>query len=252
MKTRRQFFYTLLIFGIFLFVNISCVTIRKIEYFRDFENFADPTANPRTHNTIQAFDQLSIIVLSADQQTAQILNYAGENQEVGYQVDQSGNVFFPFAGNINIAGLTTAQAAEKIRDTISRVVSNPMVIVSFMKTQITVMGEVNSQGVYPVSGEKLNIYEALALGGGITEWGDRRKVVLMRVIDNKPRFFPLNLTDSKIAYSEFFYVRPNDVIIVEPLRAKIYRNSFYRDIMLTLTGLITTIVVYTQGNIFSR
>lgn len=250
MKTRRQFFYKLLIFGVFLSVNISCVTIRKIEYFRDFENFAQPSQNPRTHNAIQAFDRLSIIVLSADQQTAQILNYARENQEVGYQVDQSGNVFFPFAGNIHIEGLTTSQAADKIRLAIGNVVSNPMVIVSFIDTQITVMGEVNSQGVFPISGEKINIYEALALGGGITEWGDRRKVVLMRVVDDKPRFFTLNLSNSQVAYSEFFYVQPNDVIIVEPLRAKIYRNSFYRDIVLTLTGLITTIVVYTQGNIF--
>lgn len=250
MKTRGRLF-TICFTSILLFaMNVSCVTIKRIEYFNDFEKFAEPVANPKTQKTIKPFDKLSVIILSTDQQTAQILNFAEESMEAGYVVDESGNIEFPFVGKINIGGMTTQQASAEIRGIIGSVVSNPVVLVRYLDQQVTVLGEVYRQGVYPISREKINIYEALALGGGITEWGDRRKIVLMRVINNEPRFFPLDLSNSEIAYNEFFYVQPNDVVFVEPMRAKVYRNSFYRDIVLTITGLITTLVVYTRGNIF--
>ena len=83
---------------------------------------------------------------------------------LGYLVDEEGNVNFPFVGNINVASLTTAQASEKIQKALSDYVSNTSVTVKFVDNQVTVMGEVNRQGVFPFIQDKLNIYEAIGLG----------------------------------------------------------------------------------------
>jgi polysaccharide biosynthesis/export protein len=253
MDKRTRFISISWILLILYFANTSCVSIRKIEYFKDYDKFADPTPNPRTQKPIMPFDKLSIVILSTDEQTAKILNYPEEldgfieNQyRTGYLVDENGNIHFPFLGEIHVEGLITSEAAEKIKNSLGRLVASPAVVVKYIDNRITVIGEVNQQGSYPITRDKINIYEALALGGGITEWGDRRKVVLMRMEDEKPHFHTLDLSNSKIAYHEHFYILPNDVVIVEPLRAKIYRNSIYGDIWLTISSLITTALIYSR------
>lgn len=198
------------------------------------------------------FDKLSIIVLSPDQETAKILNlqaelenYMGNSERSGYLVDKDGNINFPFGGKIFVQGLTINEAAQKIKVSISGLVSNAEVVVSFLDHRVTVLGHVVLQGMYTFNQDKINIYEAIALGGGLSDYGDRKKVVLLRMEDDKPTFHKLNLSNSQIAYSEYFYILPNDVIFVEPLRAKIFaQNSVYRDVFFTVTSLITTAIVY--------
>jgi polysaccharide biosynthesis/export protein len=251
MKNKLNF-KTSFIFLVFLIINISCVTVKKVEYFRDIKEFSEPTVNPMTQKEIIPFDKLSIIVLSTDQETAKILNFPtevenfmGNAERTGFLVDEEGNIYFPFVGKIKVEGFTIIEAAQEIKTSISGLVPNPEVIVSFLDNRVTVLGQVNNQGMHTINREKINIFEAIGLGGGITDFGDRRKVVLMRMEEDKPTFHRINLTSSQIAYSEYFYVLPNDVIFVEPLRAKIYiQNSVYRDVFLTVTSLITTAIIY--------
>ncbi len=164
----------------------SCVPIKQLSYFNDINELEEPGVNPRTQKLIMPFDRLYIKVISIDPQTSQIFNATEEmrsgvsNGILGYLVDEAGNVNFPFVGNINVVSLTTAKASEKIQKALSDYVPNTSVIVKYIDNQVTIMGEVKQQGVFTFTQDKLNIYEALGLGGGLTQYGDRKKIILIR------------------------------------------------------------------------
>jgi polysaccharide export outer membrane protein len=196
------------------------------------------------------FDKLYIKVISIDPQTSQIFNATEEmrsgvnNGIIGYLIDEKGNVDFPFVGNINVASLTTAQAAEKIQKALSDYVPNTSVTVKYVDNQVTVLGEVKQQGVFPFIQDKLNIYEALGLGGGLTQYGDRKKIILIRNEGPKIMHYRLDLSDSKIAGKDYYYILPNDVIVVEPLKAlsSSYQNITYTTILSSITTLIAVLL----------
>ena len=155
--------------------------LKNLSYFNDINELEEPGVNPRTQKLIMPFDKLYIKVLSIDPQTSPIFNtteemrYGSGSSVIGYLVDEAGNINFPFVGNINVGGLTTAKAVEKIQKALSDYVSNTSVTVKYIDNQVTVMGEVQRQGVYTFTQDKLNIYEAIGLGGGITRYGDSKK-----------------------------------------------------------------------------
>jgi len=231
----------------------SCVPLTQLRYFNDIEETGEPTVNPRTQKLIMPFDKLYIRVLSIDLQTSQIFNATEEMRSLGYGVssgllgylvDEESNINFPFVGKINVGALTTAEAAERIQEALSDYVANTSVIVKYVDNQVTVMGEVARQGLYPFPQDKLNIYEALSLGGGITRYGDRKNVMLLRHVDGKIMHYRLNLADSKIAGKSYYYVLPNDVIIVEPLRAvsTSYANITYSTILSTISTALAVLL----------
>jgi len=233
-----------------LMVAVSCVPAKKVSYFTDI-NTLSPGVNPRTQKTITAFDRLYIKVLSIDPQTSQIFNSSeemrygsGNNGVIGYLVDETGNINFPFVGNIKVVSLTTSQAAERIQNALTDYVTNTSIIVKYIDNQITVIGEVQRQGVYSFTQDKLNIYEAIGLGGGITRYGDRKNIVLIRNQGDKIMHFRLNLSNSMIADNAAYYILPNDVIVVEPLKAvsSSYSNITFTTVLTSITTLIAVLL----------
>jgi polysaccharide export outer membrane protein len=233
-----------------LIFTASCVPLKQLSYFNDLDELVEPGINPRTQKLIMPFDKLYIKVISIDAPTNQIFNDNEEmrsgssNGVLGYLVDEAGNVNFPFVGNINVVKLTTAQASEKIQKALGDYVSNISVTVKYIDNQVTVMGEVQHQGVYSFIQDKLNIYEALGLGGGLSQYGDRRKIILIRNEGTKIMHYRLDLSNSKIAAKDYYYILPNDVIVVEPLKAlsSSYQNITYTTILSSVTTLIAVLL----------
>jgi polysaccharide biosynthesis/export protein len=235
---------------IFVIFSVSCVPTQKLTYLSDINELTEPHVNPRTQKLIMPFDKLYIKVISTDPNTSQMFNSTEEmrsgvtNGVLGYLVDEAGNVNFPFVGNINVASITLAQASEKIQKAMNDYVPNTSIIVKFIDNQITVIGEVERQGLYSFTQDKLNIYEALGLGGGITRYGDRKKIILIRNEGKNIMHYRLDLSDSKITNKDLYYVLPNDVIIVEPMKAvsSSYQNITYSTILTSVSTLIALLL----------
>jgi len=231
---------------------VSCVPTKQLSYFNDINELDEPGINPRMQKLIMPFDKLYIKVLSIDLQTSQIFNSTDEMRTssygntgiLGYLVDEKGNINFPFVGDINVGYMTTSQAGIKIQKALSDYVSNTSVSVKYIDNQVTIMGEVNRQGVFSFTQDKLNVYEALGLGGGLTRYGDRKNIILIRLEDEKVMHYKLNLSDSKIATKDYYYILPNDVIVVEPLKAvsTSYSNITYTTILSSITTLIAILL----------
>src|ERR1035437_88824 len=250
MPKRMKFTYYKAVVILIMIFTASCIPTKQLNYFNDLNELEEPGVNPRTQKLIMPFDKLYIKVISIDPQTSQIFNASEEmrsginNGVLGYLVDEKGNVNFPFVGNINVVSLTTAQASEKIQKALSDYVPQTSVTVKYIDNQVTVMGEVKQQGVYSFIQDKLNIYQALGLGGGLTQYGDRKKIILIRNVGDKIMHYRLNLSDSKIAGKDYYYILPNDVIVVEPMSAisSSYQNITYTTILSSITTLIAVLL----------
>ena len=204
----------------------SCVPTTQLSYFNDIDELEKPVVNPKSQKTIMPFDRLYIRILSIDPQTRLIFDFPEEirtstsgNNILGYLVDEAGNIEFPFVGKINVGSLTLTDAGKKIQSALNEYVANTAITVKFIDSQVSILGEVQQQGVYSFSQDKLNIYEALALGGGLTRYGNRKNVILIRQEGDRIMHHKLNLSDSKIASKDYYYVLPNDFVVVEPLKS---------------------------------
>jgi polysaccharide biosynthesis/export protein len=251
MKNRTQRISRVGFILLIMIFTLSCVPVEKLNYFNDIDDMSEPVVNPKGQKVIMPFDKLYIKVISIDEKTSQLLNSI-DNQSsgtvsgiIGNIVDESGDLNYPYIGKINVAGLTLAQAGLKMEEALNQVVSKSAVIIKFIENNVTVMGEVQRQGMYTFSQDKINIYDALALGGGLTKYGDRSKVVLMRQEGDKILHYKLNLSNSRIAEKSYFYIQPNDIIVVEPLKnisGSYGNNTFY--MVISSVSLLLTILIF--------
>ncbi len=232
---------------------ISCVPLKKLTYINDVKELQAPYINPKEHKLISPFDKLYVKVYSIEEKTNLIFG-ANENMSmgstagmIGYLVDEAGDINFPLTGKIHVGGLSTDEASVKINESLNEYVPTASVMVKFIENSVTVIGEVVRQGTYSFTQDKITIYDALALGGGITQVGKRKDVVLIRQEGDKIMHHTLDLSDSKISEKEYYYIQANDIIIVEPLRwASVNSFSNVYSLVLSSLSFILTIILTFQ------
>ncbi len=232
-----------------LILVVGCTPTSKLRYVEnEGENIhKNQYNNDRSEKTIQPYDYLYIRIYSLDEQTNSIFRErdygAYETELISYAVDDGGNINFPFIGNILVKDLTINQAKDKIESALSRYLNNVSIRVRFVSNKITVLGEVYRPGQYAFYDEKVNIFQALGFASGINTFGNKENVTLIREKDNVIKYFYLDLTEKDIVSSEFYYLLPNDVVIVNPINAKyrelrVYPLTLVSTILSTITALV--------------
>ena len=243
-----------LILGIVLLL-ASCVPQSKLKYVQDetTTQLKEEYLFNRPEKRIKPFDNLYINVLSMDEQTARIFSNQSSNTSGGinldllsYTVSEKGSIDFPFIGEINLNNLTLLEAKAKVEKEISQYLSNTAITMKFVNSNITVLGEVRNQGEFPYFKEQLNIFQALGYAGGVTDYGDKSKVTLIREYKNLVKYHNLDLTDKSIIESNLYYLQPGDVVIVEPIKTKFrnLRTFTYSTFLATTTTLITILYFF--------
>lgn len=230
-------------------LSTSCVTYSKLRYFNEVDSKTDTYSVERTPKTIQPFDKLYIKVFGIDERAQKAFSnnegYSGFSDASlsSYIVNDSGKIAFPFIGTIQLSGLTVEQAGRKIQAKLSEYLSNTDVIVRFISNHISVLGEVEHQGDFTYNEDKLTIYQALAMAGGLTRYGNRKEIVIMRKTEHNVVYSKVNLNDKKLVQGSYFYLLPGDVVIVEPLKAVAfsYQNSTYTNILATFSTLASLV-----------
>jgi polysaccharide biosynthesis/export protein len=215
--------HSLLALLLFLIVFSSCTSTKQTIYFKDIQkdttltNLVSKNFEPK----IQTGDLLSITVASLSPENTALYN-APQNAQgplSGYLVDENGDIQFIKLGTLHVAGMTRKELKMKLEKDLSSYLLQTVVAVGFLNRHITMMGAISSQ-VLPMPNDNMTIFDALAAGGGITEKGKADNVLVIREKDNSKEFKRLNLTDKSIFYSPYFYLQPNDIIYVEPVKIK--------------------------------
>lgn len=233
----------------------SCVSNKKITYFQDIQTVNQAKlegATKYTELTIQTDDVLSINIFTLNPQSGSIVNQAASTptlggntnnslstQNTGFLVDKNGEIELSLIGKVKVANLTTYQARELIREKASEFYKQPNVQLRFANFKISVLGEVNAPSAYTLPNEKVTILDALSLAGDLTIYGKRDNILIIRDNDGKKEFARLNLNSSDIFNSPYYYLRQNDVVYVEPNKAKVSANNTPQ---IQTIGIITSVL----------
>jgi polysaccharide biosynthesis/export protein len=238
----------------------SCISPRSIVYFQG--ESTSVSSDSITHSyvpTIQPNDLLSVVVGSLSAESNEIFNLpnqlstsamsyggGGGQQPVGYLVDQDGHIDLPLAGKISIGGLTTRQANEIVRKALLPFLREPTVSIRTLNFKVSVLGEVNRPAIYVIPDEKITLPEVLSLAGDMTIFGRRDNILIIREENGKREYIRLDLTSRDIFTSPYYYLRKNDVLYVEPVKARMASTDrtlqIYPIVLSTITALSLIIV----------
>jgi len=160
----------------------------------------------------------------------------------GYDVNPEGNIVLPTVGSIKVGGLTLEETRKLLQESADKVFKNSTIECKLLSFKFTVIGEVRAPGTYVNYNNYLTVLEAIGRAGGVGDYGNRSNVLVIRPYDKGTKTFRLNLQDKKILSSEAYFLLPNDVVIVEPLKQKIFSMNLptISFIITTFTSVITT------------
>src|SRR5690606_27814161 len=165
----------------------SCATRKDVVYFQDTGSFETIVNTNRSVSKFKVDDLVSIHVSSLNPEASAPFNlFRGQAEggfrpeQVDYLVDESGEIDFPVIGKIRIEGLSPEELRLLLRDRLSEYLKDPIINIRLRNFSVTVLGEVNRPGTYPVNGEQISILEALGLAGDLTIRGVRENVLVIR------------------------------------------------------------------------
>ena len=233
----------------------SCANKKNIVYFQQ----KNDTIKNSTYfsESIQKNDILNVKVSALDitsitpfLENNSITNKNTEERLIdGYKVNSNGEINLPIVGKVKVEGLNTASAGKKIEDELSKKIINPIVNVTILTFRITILGEVNNPGTLTLYNQKINLIQAIGLAGDMTIFGKRKQIKIIRENNGVSTKKIIDITKSDFFDSEYYYLKNNDVIYVEPSFAKVKNSGYVGQIsnVATIFSLITSIILLARN-----
>jgi polysaccharide export outer membrane protein len=215
----------------------SCVSTKQLTYLQENTDSADTLALLRKRQEpyrLQINDLISIRVKALDQETVGIFNPIGDSNPNatgeerlyydGFKVDDHGNIRIPSIGEMNVLGFTVDEVRQKLEAILLKdyfkAEANVFVTVKLAGIRYTINGEIGSPGSNIIYRDQVSIMEAIANSGDITVTGDRSDVVIIRQYPAGQKVHHIDLTKLDAMNSPYYYVKPNDLILINPLPQK--------------------------------
>ena len=215
----------------------SCVPYKKMLYLKDAqmvtENQSANYINERNVDyKLQPGDNLYIrFINTIDERSAAAL--AGDNTSRtystssdasiylhSYTLDENGCIELPLTGKIELKNLTVDGAKEKMQTEINKFVNQTTLIVKLSNFNLTVLGEVAKPGMYKVYQSQINLFEAVSMAGNMTNFAKKNEVKIIRQTDTGSEIHIVDMGQADILSSPYYYLKPNDIVYVEPLKIK--------------------------------
>lgn len=234
----------------------SCIRYKKLLYLKS-KNDADAVFTyVKNPYKIRTGDNLDIKFSSTDANTSAILNkesgLANSSQVNsaslyvnGYSVGDVGTIEIPLIGKVFVKGLTIPEIHDTLIARLESYLSIKNVIIKISNFRVTILGEVKAPGTQFIYSDNVNIFQALGLAGDLTDLANRKKIKVLRSDDNNSggKISYIDISNPNCISSENFYLLPNDVVYVEPIRAKGIRgNLAYITLFITLTTAVLFLI----------
>ncbi|WP_291115177.1 polysaccharide biosynthesis/export family protein [Flavobacterium sp. UBA6135] len=248
-------------------LSISCVPQSDLTYLQQKNTQTNQIVNEVSKKPyrVQSNDVLVITIKTLDQKLSEMFlasaNTGGQRLQSeqalyfeGYTVDDHGSIRVPVLGEVFVLGSTTDEVRieieKRLLDEYFKKEANVFVNVKLGGLRYTINGEVNSPGTKLLFQEKANILEAIANAGDITMVGDRKNVLLVRQMPHGTEMYSLDLTDASVMQSPYYYIQPNDYILVNPLKQKSWGTGTTGiqsiSTLISILSLVTTVIILTS------
>lgn len=247
----------------------SCATNKRVAYIQQVQTDI-PTAIEQDYQIrIKPLDRLTVTINSKDPELAAPFNAASSYNSLNglssyssssngnlqiLTVDKEGKIQLPIIGEIDCDGLTRNELAKKIENTIREngMVHDPIVIIQFADVKFSVLGEVARPGQFSITKDRISLFDALAMAGDLTIYGQRENVALIREENGMRTVHYFDLKNPDILTSPYFYLQQDDVVYVTPNKYKaqageINQNrSFYISLVSVAVSVATLLVTITR------
>ena len=240
----------------------SCGNVREMQYLQGQFDTAKLSQVVYPEPVIQSNEMVSITVYSDDPRASAYYNLpvqptiagtgavsegltaAPPQQGSSYLVDEAGNIQFPGLGPLKVSGLTKDQLYKLLESKLADKLQHPYFTIRLSSYKITMIGEVAKPGSFTIPNERVSLLEAIALAGDLTPFGRRDNVLIIREINGQRSFERLDLRKPEILGSPYFYLQPNDMVIVDLTKNKAAASdaSTVRNIALA-TSLISVVAI---------
>lgn len=242
----------------------SCITTHHINYLQPTKNFipAYKDTVSYTDYRLRVGDKLYIQVYSTDEKTNALFNgnrnssmqmMSGSSSSSGEMMDlytnlihSNGTIKLPLVGEVYVQGLSLREAKGAIEEAIKPILTLNSVDVRIMGQYFSIIGAGKS-GRFPITREKVNIFQAIAMAGDVGFYADRSKIKILRETENggtQIKVFDIRSVD--IIHSEYYYIEPNDVLFLQPLKEQFFGVSTF------WTAISTIITTYSFGVIIYK
>jgi polysaccharide export outer membrane protein len=223
-----------------LFSVSSCVDTRKAVYFN---NLPEGTVNGNTiipEGLIQKNDLLGVSITSPVPEAFAPFN-SGNSE---YFVNADSTIRLPVIGSIRAVGLTKDQLKDTILRTlrVRKLLVDPIVNVRFLTFRVTILGEVNGPKVISVPNEKISLLEAIGFAGDITFYGRKDNVLVIREENGKRVVKRIDMNSNDLFNSPYYYLKSNDIVYVEPNKAKLASQNKTKDWVFGILGVASIVI----------
>ena len=253
---RKGFFVVLLLASILQ----SCSSKKNILYFQDaqFHRWED-IKYPKI--TIQPNDILSIVVSTPIAEAAipynlvsssAVANFDLESLKLrGYLVSDKGTIDFPVLGKIGLNDLTIEEAEIEVQKQLNQGghLKNASVKIRLLNSKVTVLGDVKSPGTFNYSENRISLPQALGFAGDLNITGKRKEVLIIREENGSRMINQIDLRTADWFTGPFYYIKPNDIIVVKPNRTKVKSAGLIGNasVVLTIVSiLLSTAILVTR------
>lgn len=261
MQRKKYIFIVLVIF--ILLSAMSCTQYKDIVYMQDRYNLQDTSqrtvsTKDNVDLTVKYDDNLYVNIYGANLAPLEMFSKSEMqryNQSEyslymdGYMVDNKGFISLPLIGNVYVLDKTLAEIQEIIQKKINEYVVGAVAEVRLLSFKVTVLGEVRKPGTHSFLKREINLLEVLGAAGDIADSGNKKNVMIVRKNKNGiTETFEVDMTHSSFFGKDAFWIKPNDIVYVKPLKAKMTRlNSTTASIVMsslsTLFSALTTLVL---------
>ncbi len=236
---------------------MSCTRHKKTVYFYNLRDKSDTISyfeNISPGYLLKPGDILHIRILSINEDISKLFNANVNNTSYsqyysdisayinGYSVNDSGYIFLPVLGLLKVEGKTVGEAQLLVQQNLDKYLKGATAVVKLLTYKITVLGEVARPGVYTNYNDNITVLRAIGMAGDITLYGNKENILVIRPTKDGTETYRINLNNAELLESSNFYVLPNDIIYVEPVKSKIFRlNS--PNISIAISSITTLILV---------
>ncbi|MCC8424849.1 polysaccharide biosynthesis/export family protein [Mucilaginibacter sp. UR6-11] len=256
---QKKTLLNIILLFLFAALSSSCVSKKGIAYFQKESNGLDTINLVKTYvPKIQPGDILTVNISSLSPLASSFFNpFAASSGEssgatstpqpdvTGFLVDNFGTIELPLIGTVKLAGLTTTQARDTIKNRLKFYLKEPTVNIRFVNYKISVMGEVSKPAVYIIPNERVTLPEALTMAGDLTVFAKRDKILIIRDINGKKEFGTVDLSNREVFTSPYYYLHSGDLIYVEPRKSKLSQTSdVYRILPVALSAASLLLTLY--------
>lgn len=218
-------------------LSFSCVSYKQLRYVNDLhvDTLSQAIIDSSFLYRIKPGDVLYIRVQSSTDSKMEMFNQSlsSDKAQSGLQlnlmngnlVDEYGDIELPMVGLIRLSGMTLKQAEIEVKSKVSEYLQFVTITVKLMSFRVSVLGEVSNPGVFTLDRVHVSVFDVLSYAGDMTDFANRKKVRLIRKENGYNKIHTIDLSSTKMFGSEYYYVRPGDLIYIEPLKYKVLKAN---------------------------